>query len=119
MSDEIALTLPVPPSANRYWKTTARGRIYETDEAKAYKQEVWLRTRGVDRLAGDVCINFSVYRPRKAGDLDNYQKILFDALQGIAYENDNQIVEIHGFRHDDADNPRVEILIYKADADER
>jgi len=111
--DEIALILPVPPSANRYWATNRKGVVYETDEAKAYKQEVALMTRHVRPLPGELCINFTVFRPRKCGDLDNYEKIMFDALQGIAYENDNQIVEIHSFREDDKDNPRVEFLVYE------
>jgi len=36
---------------------------------------------------------------------------MFDALQGLAYVNDNQIVEIHSFREDDRDNPRIEFLV--------
>jgi len=113
--NEITLSLPVPPSANRYWATTREGKVYETAEAAAYKSEVGLHARLVEKLTGDLCINFTVFRPRKAGDLDNYQKILFDALQGVAYQNDNQIVEIHGFRRDDKYNPRVEVLIYPSE----
>jgi crossover junction endodeoxyribonuclease RusA len=115
---EIVLTLPVPPSANRYWKTTSRGKIYETDEAKAYKQDVYYQTRHIKKLSGEICVNFTVFRPRQVGDLDNYQKIMFDALQGIAFDNDNQIIEIHAFRKNDKHNPRVEVLIYPADGRE-
>jgi Holliday junction resolvase RusA-like endonuclease len=34
-----------------------------------------------------------------------------DNLQGIAYVNDRQIVEIHARRFDDKANPRVEVII--------
>jgi crossover junction endodeoxyribonuclease RusA len=108
--DEYIFTLPVPPSANRYWRVW-NNRIVVTDEARAYKQEIALLLRACIPLEGDVSVNFTVFRPAKRGDLDNYNKIMFDALQGLCYYNDNQIVEIHSYRKYDKDNPRVEILI--------
>lgn len=109
MSDRI-FTLPIPPSANRYWKVY-RNRIVVTDEAWAYKDKINLLLRGAVPLTGNVCVNFSVFRPRRAGDLDNYNKVLLDSLQGLAYKNDNQIIEIHSFRKDDKENPRVEFMV--------
>ncbi len=32
-------------------------------------------------------------------------------LQGVMYHNDAQVVECHGWRHDDFDNPRVEVEV--------
>lgn len=110
MRDEYIFTLPIPPSANRYWRIW-NNRIVVTDEARAYKEEIKLLLNQCIPLIGDVSINFTVFRPRQKGDLDNYNKVMFDALQGLAYFNDNQIVEIHSFRKDDKKNPRVEILI--------
>ena len=114
MTDEYTFTLPVPPSANRYWRVW-HNRIVVTDEAQAYKQEIkYLLSQAVP-MKGLVAVNFSVYRPRMKGDLDNYNKIMFDALQGLVYENDNQIVEIHSFRKDDKHNPRVELLVHPSE----
>ena len=112
---EITLTLPVPPSANRYWIHTGRG-VVTSPEAKAYKQAVRLLVPE-QMIVGDVAVNVSVYRARKSGDLDNYLKVMLDALQGVLYANDNQITEIHAFRYDDADNPRV-ILVAWHDTDD-
>ena len=42
------------------------------------------------------------------GDVDNFTKAVMDALQGICYTNDAQIIEIHGFKHYDK-KPRIEI----------
>jgi crossover junction endodeoxyribonuclease RusA len=109
-AEEYTFTLPVPPSANRYWRVW-NNRIVVTDEARAYKDEIALLLRACVPLEGDVSVNFTVFRPRMKGDLDNYNKIMFDALQGLCYYNDNQIVEIHSYRKDDKVNPRVEILI--------
>jgi crossover junction endodeoxyribonuclease RusA len=108
--DEYIFTLPVPPSANRYWRVW-NNRIVVTDEARAYKDEIALLLRACIPLEGDVSVNFTVFRPRMKGDLDNYNKILFDALQGLCYYNDSQIVEIHSYRKDDKIKPRVEILV--------
>lgn len=112
MTDEYTFTLPVPPSANEYWGVSG-SRMYVTEKAKAYKQEIKYMLSQAVPMKGFVAVNFSVYRPRMKGDLDNYNKIMFDALQGLVYENDNQIVEIHSFREDDKENPRVIIYIYE------
>ena len=105
-------TLPVPPSANRYWKIW-HNRIVVTPEAKAYKQEVFYKLRDCDPLRGNVAVNFTVFRPSKRGDLDNYTKIMFDALNGLVWLDDTQVVEIHSFREDDKNNPHVKVLVYE------
>ena len=51
------------------------------------------------------------HRPAKRGDLDNTTKVTLDALNGIAYSDDSQIVELHAYRFDDKDNPRMEVEI--------
>ena len=61
----------------------------------------------VDPFPGDVAIRFRVFRARRAGDLDNYEKVLLDALKGILYDDDLAVVEIHAIRDDDKHNPRV------------
>jgi crossover junction endodeoxyribonuclease RusA len=109
-AEEYTFTLPVPPSANRYWRVW-NNRIVVTDEARAYKEEIALLLRACIPLEGEVSVNFTVFRPRMKGDLDNYNKILLDSLQGLCYYNDSQIVEIHSYRKDDKIKPRVEILI--------
>jgi Holliday junction resolvase RusA-like endonuclease len=83
-----------------------------TDEARAYKDQIKLLLRGIRPILNDVAVNFTVFRPSQRGDLDNYNKVMFDALQGLAYVNDNQIIEIHSFREDDKYNPRVEFLVH-------
>jgi Holliday junction resolvase RusA-like endonuclease len=37
--------------------------------------------------------------------------VLEDALNGLAYEDDKQIVELHAYRYDDKKNPRIEIEV--------
>ena len=109
------LTLPYPPSANRYWRTF-RGMTVVSPEARAYKANARLRAlaQGVRPLDGPVRLVLRVYRPRKAGDLSNRIKVLEDALCGVAFEDDDQVVAIEATRLDDKENPRVEIEVMEA-----
>jgi crossover junction endodeoxyribonuclease RusA len=95
-------TLPYPPSANRYWRSFG-GHVVVSTEAKQYKASAALmaRSSGVIPVDGDVVLHLDVYRPRKAGDLSNRIKVLEDALIGVAYIDDAQVVEIHARRFDE------------------
>jgi len=99
------LSLPLPPSANDNW-TVVRGRMVKTKVAKEYQALAgWVaKEQGLrEPLVGEVVLSVWVYRKAKRGDLDNYFKVLLDALQGIAYANDSQIVELHAYRREDDD----------------
>ncbi|SDW94306.1 RusA family crossover junction endodeoxyribonuclease [Lysobacter enzymogenes] len=112
----ITLVLPYPLSANRYWKAiTIPGRtmMAPTKEATAYKREVAFIARhaGIgDVIRGRVAVSIRLYPARPADwakrarkdplhwddtvrciDLDNARKVLYDALKGIAFEDDKWI----------------------------
>lgn len=108
----MKVTLPYPPSANRYWKI-GNNRVYVSDEARSYKQDVCFRliANRLTTATGDVALTVRLFRPQKSGDLDNRLKVLLDAMQGVVYETDKQVTEIHAYRHDDKKNPRVEVEI--------
>ncbi|TAN09524.1 MAG: RusA family crossover junction endodeoxyribonuclease [Chitinophagaceae bacterium] len=137
----IVVTLPYPISANRYWRTRvikpkagpAIVSTYVSTEAKAYKQEVgWLlRAAGVrEPLQGRVSIAYTLYphrpqdwqtRQRKLGDawqdtvqcidLDNAQKVLLDALKGIAFEDDVWVRRITAERAEPDGEARIVVTI--------
>jgi crossover junction endodeoxyribonuclease RusA len=110
----IKLTLPYPPSSNRYWRHSKSGRPYVSEDAKAFKEEVYYAVPTAIRqrlLTFELIVTFRFYRPRKSGDLSNRIKILEDAMQGVVYKDDKQIVEIHAFRFEDKAQPRVEVEI--------
>ncbi len=104
------LTVPYPPSANRYWRV-ARNIVYVSAEAKAYKLEVKYRNLKAKPLDGKVRLTARIFRPRKSGDMMNREKVLSDALAGVAYHDDNQIWEAHFYLDDDKANPRVEVTV--------
>lgn len=105
-------TLSYPPSGNRYWRHF-RGITCLSAEARAYRKTAGMEAirQGVEVLGGPVVVGLVVYRPRRMGDLDNTSKVLLDALNGIAWNDDSQIVELHLYRFDDKNNPRVEVTI--------
>ena len=107
----------LPPSANRYWRIY-NGRVVVSEAANEYKHLVKMLARcsspPVTILTGPVRVQVAVYRARKSGDLDNFLKILLDALQGVFYVNDSQVVEINASLHDDRHEPRVEVAVQTA-----
>lgn len=114
----IILRLPLPPLANRYWRNY-RGRMVVSAEAKAYREEVgwFFRQEGWVPLRGAVGVNIRIYRARRSGDIDGFLKILLDAMQGHAFEDDSQIVELHAFRFDNKDNPHVDVIVWQVNSD--
>jgi Holliday junction resolvase RusA-like endonuclease len=72
---------------------------YKTHEAKAYCELVALHGKpfrvngGPAFPVGDVSVNVVWYRGRKAGDLGERTKVLYDALQGTVYADDKQIAQ--------------------------
>lgn len=106
-----AFTLPYPPSANNYWRTTRNGRTYVTHEARDYKATVAHVLAGSKPLVDDVSVRINLYRPAKRGDLDNCLKVLLDALKGFAFVDDKQVTHLEARRHDDKANPRAELWV--------
>lgn len=117
--ETIRLILPMPPSSNRYWRSAAvknkSGKwiavTYLSDEAKEFKKIVQRIACRKTLIYGEVVVTVKVFRARRSGDFHNRKKVLYDAMQGIVYANDSQIVEDHGFQRDDAKRPRVEVEI--------
>lgn len=113
----MTLTLPLVPLLNRYYRVF-RGRPVLSAEGRTYKKQVALiaAMNGSSGLTqyGPVSLTVRIYRARKAGDIDGYFKGLMDALNGIAWMDDKQVVHLEAFRFDDKANPRVEIEVRPA-----
>lgn len=117
MSDTrtVNLVLPMPPSANDYWRIglTGKGRPfpYLTGNAKKYKVTVAEIAEIETPIYGEVSVTLNVFFERRGCDLDNRNKVLLDALQKVVYNNDRQVAELHSYRHLDPKKPRVEVEI--------
>lgn len=101
----LKLDLPEPPSANVYYRRAGR-TIHISAAGKAYKlavRAIYLRHARNLKIAfpsGPVSVTLIWTRGRKSGDLDNRIKPLLDALKGLAFTDDKQVVEIHAYRRD-------------------
>jgi len=138
MTAPIVLTLPYPLSANRYWRTYMPKGFKApvtvvSSEAKAYKATVagLARIAGVKKpITGRVAIAYTLYpnRPQdwakraKADplawddtvqciDLDNAQKVLFDALKGVVIEDDRWVRRIEAERAEPDGEARLFVTI--------
>ena len=100
---EVTMLLPYPPSANRYIRRTARG-CYRTAEADRYRATAMALaiSNGAVCLSGPVIVVATLLpKLTKKGaasktriDIDNCVKVACDALQGVCYKNDSQIVRL-------------------------
>jgi len=106
------LVLPYPPTVNHIYRR-ARGHLSLTPEALAFRHAVRMiaMVQAVTPILGPVAVFLDAYRPRRRGDLDNILKATLDALNGIAYRDDDQVTEIHAQRYDDKRAPRVEVSV--------
>lgn len=98
------LELPHPISSNRYWRHFGN-RIARSPEAISFIDLVRLKAKiaKVAAIEGNVAIDL-IYHPRRTAkglasktrlDLDNCQKVVLDALNGVAYTDDKQITRIY------------------------
>jgi crossover junction endodeoxyribonuclease RusA len=93
-----------PVSSNRYWRH-AGGRTYVSAEGKAFKLAVAmvLRPHFKEPVSGPIKVTYWLHpRMNKDGsaselrlDIFNAEKVTSDALNGIAWLDDKQIVEGH------------------------
>jgi len=110
---DLTLTLPVPPSSNRYWRIW-RGKAVKTAEARAYRDRVAVlaHQQGVHGLLrGPVAVTVRWFRAAHMGDLDNRLKVALDSLNGVAWADDRQIVELHAYRAEDKAHARLEVTV--------
>lgn len=117
IGNTIKLVLPPAISANSYWRVRVipgskpRAVTYLSAEAKAYKEAVAKIGESCEPFKGPVKMTARVFRERRAGDLGNFEKVTSDALQGIAFNDDCQVIESHWYLDHDKHNPRIEIEV--------
>lgn len=97
MTQELSLTLPLPPSVNSYWGFSGHRRFL-TLQAREFKAQVAHIVSqqpirfGSKRLSVLLVLHF---KDRRTSDLDNRLKSCFDALvQADLFDDDSQIDEI-------------------------
>lgn len=89
----IEITLPWPPSVNRYYRTF-RGRMIISKEGREYRKAV--QTIEGEKFQGLVAVEIEAHRPdNRRRDLDNTLKAALDALTHAGLWNDDaQIADL-------------------------
>ena len=110
-----------PKSTQTIYRSASRGRfvkVYMTKEGKEIKEryirEVLAQYREREPIAD--CIELEVdlfFGDRRRRDIDNFNKLILDALIGIVYEDDSQIMKLTITKNYDKEYPRAEIIIHK------
>ena len=104
----VHLVLPYPPSTNTAYNPI-NGVMVKSKEAREYTKAVKDIVAGLPKLAGDVMVTIYVFRPRRARDLPNCEKVMIDAMKGLLWRDDEQINAMPMYRFEDKQNPRVEL----------
>jgi crossover junction endodeoxyribonuclease RusA len=121
--DSIELTLPVPPSVNHQY-ATVKGRRLLSAKGRAYKDLVGRQIlvalaqsphrATLGQLLRQTSLSLSIhffFASALRRDTDGGLKIAQDALcEGLGV-NDNRVVEIHLYKLQDRDNPRMNIRL--------
>lgn len=107
---------PIPASRPRF----SGKHVYQPKRNVEYRAKVQaaalMAMDGREPLTGEVVAVVKLYRrykptARNYGDLDNFLKGIFDALNGVCYVDDRQIVRCLVEKHTDRAFPRLEISI--------
>ena len=111
----MTITLTGEPRSTNNIYRHGRGISYMTKEGKAlktsYQWEAKAQWRGKPRSDElEVWITLFFGTKRKS-DWDNFHKLSMDALTGIVWEDDSQIIYAHVEKQYDKRNPRIEIEI--------
>lgn len=124
MSLQITLT-GRPISVNHMWRSSVakNGKAFtympmaekNTREAWKIQAQSQLRKQGVrgPLEAQDLTVTVKFFFENKMRrDIENYIKVAFDALIGVAYVDDSQVGFLTASKQVDPGNPRTEIEIY-------
>lgn len=134
----ISLTLPYPIAADRYWKSVVPNGETEpvmsvTPEGRLYREQVChsVRQAGVyEPLDGRLSLSYVLYPARPddwrervrmapeswddevdCGGMDKVQKVLFDSLRGVAFEDEGKIRRVEAERAVPDGHERIELKI--------
>lgn len=91
----------VPKGRPRFTKS---GHAYTPPATKAWEDQVAWKWRSMHRFAepflGAISVRMIFIGKRLLrGDLDNYVKAVSDALNGLAWKDDRQIIELRACKH--------------------
>lgn len=119
---ELRIVIPGnPPTINHVYRNVSINRRITTRDGQRWvrdvqaiaiatiQQQSWQKSAN-EKLVAEVMIYWPTRRKR---DVENVGKLLWDALEGIVYENDHWLLPRYMDFSVDKHNPRVEIRFYR------
>lgn len=91
-STSFTIVLPVP-CLNTVYRAFEK-RVYKSAKAKLFDQYVKDTFKRATLMKGPLIAEIRFYIDRDC-DIDSKLKVLLDSLEGVIYENDSQIEELH------------------------
>lgn len=102
MTNIAQIEIPfLPPSVNSYVRHTRAGVHYKTDEALAFRDAVYYKTRGMAVKADEYEVSIVLVLGKGARlDIDNGSKLCLDSLvyAGVIH-SDAAVMELHISKH--------------------
>lgn len=115
-------TVPGKPVSWERAGNAKNGRKYTPEKTRTQQEKVsWMyslastpRASFADEFyKGRFAIVVESYVPDlRARDVDNLGKLVMDALNKMAYNDDSQVWDLHSVKFLDKDNPRTRVLLY-------
>lgn len=106
------VTLPGEPAPKRRPRVSRRGTYTPEQTVIAEEAIGWgLKAAGCRPLDGPVRVEIRAYCRRLDTDVDNIAKLVLDACNGIAWQDDRQVAELHVWVERRAERPRTELVI--------
>lgn len=133
MSSQIKITIPIEPVGKGRPRMTRKGFVYtpiNTRHAESMIRNIYLdyarknKLPVIDRrIPLSLQVQFHIRKPKsiskkikyptKKPDIDNYLKLVMDALNGYAYQDDSQIIEVIAEKRYAVTYPCIEITIIR------
>lgn len=117
--DERAFSVNASYSWGKVYKVAGgyKANFYMNKKALDFKKEI--RFQAKKKYREDpvkenlyVCVDF-LYKHNYGRDIDNGLKLLFDALQGVVYEDDNQIIEMKVSKRECRVENKIKVTIFR------
>lgn len=132
----ITFEVPGQPIAQQRPRAASRGKfvtIYDAKESRAAKAHVALYAglaqgnKPMELGPLSATVDFYIKKPKSKirkhstpfpypnskPDIDNMIKLVFDAINGITFKDDNQIIELHCRKKWAIEEPKTIVSIYK------
>jgi crossover junction endodeoxyribonuclease RusA len=118
MTERVLITIPGRPVPLQRSRTRG-GRHYLPTRSRAYRellQTEWIAAGRPSLGAAPFTASTRFYGANPRADLDNLVKAVLDALNGLAYADDSQLVCLSGCHKlpSDADGPRAVVELWTA-----